>query len=45
MIEPKPIERFQDILVHGHVLEPDKRVKFHDLIRTEFAEKAVSKVK
>jgi NitT/TauT family transport system substrate-binding protein len=40
VIEPKPIERFQDILVHGHVLDPDKRVKFADLVRTEFASKA-----
>jgi NitT/TauT family transport system substrate-binding protein len=40
VIEPKPIERFEDILVHGHVLDADKRVKFQDLIRTEFASKA-----
>jgi NitT/TauT family transport system substrate-binding protein len=40
VIEPKPIERFQDVLVHGHVLDADKRVKFDDLIRTEFASKA-----
>lgn len=40
VIEPKPIERFQDILVHGRVLDPDKRVKFEDLVRTEFASKA-----
>jgi NitT/TauT family transport system substrate-binding protein len=40
VIEPQAIERFQDILVHGHVLEPNKRVKFHDLIRTEFVSKA-----
>jgi NitT/TauT family transport system substrate-binding protein len=40
VIEAKPIERFQDILVHGHVLDADKRVRFGDLIRTEFASKA-----
>lgn len=40
VIEPKPIERFQDVLVHGHVLDADKRVKFDDLIRTQFASKA-----
>jgi NitT/TauT family transport system substrate-binding protein len=40
VIEPQPIERFQDILVHGHVLDADKRVKFGDLVRTEFASKA-----
>jgi NitT/TauT family transport system substrate-binding protein len=39
-IEPKPIERFQDILVHGHVLDDAKRVKFGDLVLTEFADKA-----
>jgi NitT/TauT family transport system substrate-binding protein len=40
VIEPKAIDRFQDILVHGHVLDADKRVKFQDLVRTEFASKA-----
>ena len=40
VIEEKPIERFQDILVNGNVLEKGKRVKFADLIRTEFASKA-----
>jgi NitT/TauT family transport system substrate-binding protein len=39
-IEPKAIDKFQDILVQGHVLEPNKRVKFSDLIVTEFASKA-----
>jgi NitT/TauT family transport system substrate-binding protein len=40
VIEPQPIEKFEDILVHGHVLDPNKRVKFSDLVRTEFASKA-----
>jgi NitT/TauT family transport system substrate-binding protein len=40
VIEPGPIEKFQDILVEGHVLDQNKRVKFQDLIRTQFAEKA-----
>lgn len=39
-IEPKAIERFQDILVEGHVLENAKRVKFETLVLTEFADKA-----
>jgi NitT/TauT family transport system substrate-binding protein len=39
-IEPGPIRKFQDILVDGGVLAPDKRVKFEDLILTEFAGKA-----
>jgi len=40
VIEPKAIDRFQDILVNGHVLDQAKRVKFTDLIRTEFAARA-----
>jgi NitT/TauT family transport system substrate-binding protein len=40
MIEPGPMEKFQDILVQGHVLEPAKRVKFRDLVVTEFFDRA-----
>jgi NitT/TauT family transport system substrate-binding protein len=40
VIDPAAIEKFQDILVQGHVLEPAKRVKFADLVLTEFAAKA-----
>jgi len=40
VIEPKAIERFQDILVHGHVLDDAKRVQFSDLVLTQFADKA-----
>ena len=39
-IEPEAIERFQDILVQGNVLEQAKRVKFETLVLTEFANKA-----
>ena len=39
-IEPKAIERFQDILVQGNVLETGKRVKFETLVLSEFADKA-----
>ena len=39
-IEPAAMERFQDILVQGHVLDANKRVKFQDLVVTEFASKA-----
>jgi NitT/TauT family transport system substrate-binding protein len=42
VIEPKAIERFQDILVQGGVLENAKRVKFQDLVRGEFANKATT---
>ena len=38
VIEPPPMEKFQDIL-QGHVLEPGKRVKFQDLVVTEFFDK------
>src|SRR5262249_12022558 len=40
VIAPPAIEKFQDILTEGHVLEPAKRVKFSDLVLTEFADKA-----
>jgi len=40
VIEPGPIEKFQDILVHGNVLEQGKRVKFQDLVLSDFAAKA-----
>jgi NitT/TauT family transport system substrate-binding protein len=40
VIDEKPIERFQDILVRGNVLEAGKRVKFRDLVLNEFANKA-----
>jgi NitT/TauT family transport system substrate-binding protein len=40
VIEPAAIEKFQDILVQGHVLDAGKRVKFADVVLTEFAAKA-----
>jgi len=40
MIEPQVIEKFQDILVQGHVLESRKRVKYEDVVAPEFASKA-----
>jgi len=40
VIEPAAISKFEDILVNGHVLDANKRVKFEDLVRTEFASKA-----
>jgi NitT/TauT family transport system substrate-binding protein len=43
VIDPPAIEKFQDILVQGNVLEPTKRVKFADLVRPEFAAKAKTK--
>ncbi len=40
LIEPQPIQKFQDILVEGGVLENAKRVKFENLVLPEFAQKA-----
>jgi NitT/TauT family transport system substrate-binding protein len=40
VIDPGPIDKFQDILVAGDVLAPGKRVKFQDLVLTEYANKA-----
>jgi NitT/TauT family transport system substrate-binding protein len=40
VIEQPAMEKFQDILVQGHVLEPTKRVKFQDLVVTGFFNKA-----
>jgi NitT/TauT family transport system substrate-binding protein len=40
VIDPKAIDRFQDILVQGNLLDPAKRVKFQDLVVAEFASKA-----
>ena len=39
VIEPAAIDKFQDVLVEGHVLDPAKRVKFADLVLTQFAGK------
>ncbi len=45
VIDPAAIERFEDILVQGHVLDPNKRVKYQDLVLTSFASKATSQAK
>jgi NitT/TauT family transport system substrate-binding protein len=39
-IEPAAMEKFQDILVQGGVLDPAKRAKYPDLVVTDFAAKA-----
>jgi NitT/TauT family transport system substrate-binding protein len=39
-IEKPAIDRFQDILVQGHVLDDAKRVPFDKLVLSEFANKA-----
>lgn len=41
VIDAKPIEKFQDILVNGNVLEKARRVKFQDLVLNDFANKAM----
>jgi len=40
VIDPAPIEKFQDILVQGDVLTQGKRVKYPDLVLAEYANKA-----
>jgi len=39
-INLRAIEEIQDVLIQGNVLEPAKRVKFADLVVTEFASRA-----
>jgi len=39
-IDPSSLEKFQDILVQGRVLETAKRVKFTDVMRPEFGNAA-----
>jgi NitT/TauT family transport system substrate-binding protein len=39
-IDSSSLEKLQDVLVQGRVLEPAKRVKFADLMRPEFGDKA-----
>ncbi len=39
-IDKEAMDRFQDILVQGHVLDNDKRVKFEVLVLSQFADKA-----
>jgi NitT/TauT family transport system substrate-binding protein len=40
IIQPAAIDRFQDILVQGGVLDDAKRVKYEDVVLTDFAAKA-----
>jgi len=40
VVEPAAFDKFQGILIEGHVLDADKRVKYADLFLTEFADKA-----
>lgn len=40
VIDPSAIDRFQDILVQGNVLEAGKRVKVSDVLLNDFAAKA-----
>jgi len=39
-IDKEAMDRLQDILVQGHVLDNDKRVKFETLVLSQFADKA-----
>jgi NitT/TauT family transport system substrate-binding protein len=40
VVEPRAMEKLQDVLVQGNVLEAAKRVKFADVVVTGFAAKA-----
>jgi NitT/TauT family transport system substrate-binding protein len=40
VIDPKAIDKFQDLLVQGGVLDAKKRVKYEDIVLTDFAKKA-----
>jgi NitT/TauT family transport system substrate-binding protein len=42
VVEESAINRFQNILENGHVLEPGKRVKFADLVLPNFASDTVN---
>ncbi len=39
-IAPAAVEKFQDILIQGNVLEAARRVRYSDLVATEFASNA-----
>jgi len=39
-IDLRAIDKIQDVLIQGNVLEPAKRVKFGDVVLTEFASRA-----
>jgi len=45
LIEARAIERLQDLLIAGNVLDKGKRVKYADVVNTEFATKANAKAK
>jgi NitT/TauT family transport system substrate-binding protein len=40
VVEASAIDKFEDILIQGHVLEANKRVKLADVLLTDFAAKA-----
>jgi NitT/TauT family transport system substrate-binding protein len=40
VVEASAIDKFEDILIQGHVLEANKRVKVADVLLTDFAAKA-----
>jgi NitT/TauT family transport system substrate-binding protein len=45
VVHEHAIKGLQDILIAGGVLKPEKRVKYADIVTTEFAEKAMATVK
>lgn len=45
VVDPKGIDKFQEIMVVGGVLKPEQRVRYEDLVVTSFARKAMETVK
>lgn len=45
VLDPAQLELLQDVMVLGGVLEPAKRVKYSDVVLTNFAEQAMQEVK
>ncbi|MCK5165616.1 MAG: ABC transporter substrate-binding protein [Desulfobacula sp.] len=41
LVEPAAIKALQDLLVEGGLLKPDQRVKYEDIVVTQFAKKAM----
>lgn len=45
LVEPRGIDGLQNLLVGGNLLDKAKRVKYEDVVTTEFANKAIAKTK
>jgi NitT/TauT family transport system substrate-binding protein len=45
LVDPKGIDKIQEIMVAGTVLKPEQRVRYEDIVVTSFARKAMETVK